>query len=26
VKRLNAAGADIGEDVNMVSFRSQYAF
>jgi phosphate-selective porin OprO/OprP len=26
IKRLNAAGADIGEDVNVVSFRSQYAF
>lgn len=26
VKRLNAAGANIGEDVNVVSFRSQYAF
>ncbi|MDB5424855.1 MAG: oprO [Phenylobacterium sp.] len=26
VKRLNAAGADIGEDVNVVSFRTQYAF
>jgi len=26
VKRLNAAGADIGEDVNMLSFRTQYAF
>ena len=26
VKRLSAAGADIGTDVNMISFRSQYAF
>jgi len=26
VNRLNAAGADIGEDVNVVSFRSQFAF
>ena len=26
VKRLNAAGANIGEDVNVVSFRTQYAF
>ncbi|CAN7351090.1 porin [Phenylobacterium sp. LjRoot225] len=26
VDRLNAAGADIGEDVNVVSFRSQVAF
>lgn len=26
VKRLNAAGVNIGEDVNVVSFRSQYAF
>ena len=26
VNRLNAAGANIGEDVNVVSFRSQYAF
>jgi len=26
VTRLNAAGANIGEDVNVVSFRSQYAF
>jgi phosphate-selective porin OprO/OprP len=26
VTRLNAAGASVGEDVNVVSFRSQYAF
>jgi phosphate-selective porin OprO/OprP len=26
VDRLNAAGASIGEDVNVVSFRSQFAF
>jgi len=26
VKRLNAAGANIGEDLNVVSFRTQYAF
>jgi phosphate-selective porin OprO/OprP len=26
LKRLNAAGANIGEDVNVVSFRTQYAF
>jgi phosphate-selective porin OprO/OprP len=26
VTRLNAAGANIGEDVNVVSFRTQYAF
>ena len=26
VDRLNAAGADIGENVNVVSFRSQFAF
>jgi phosphate-selective porin OprO/OprP len=26
VDRLSAAGADIGEDVNVVSFRSQVAF
>ena len=26
VSRLNAAGASIGEDVNVVSFRSQFAF
>ena len=26
VNRLNAAGANIGEDVNVVSFRTQYAF
>jgi len=26
VNRLNAAGGDIGEDVNVVSFRTQYAF
>jgi phosphate-selective porin OprO/OprP len=26
VKRLSAAGASIGEDVNVISFRSQFAF
>ena len=26
VKRLNAAGSNIGEEVNVVSFRTQYAF
>jgi phosphate-selective porin OprO/OprP len=26
VDRLNAAGADLGEDVNILSFRSQFAF
>ena len=26
VKRLSAAGADVGEEVNVISFRSQYAF